>query len=288
MRLIHKKRKIVLTALLILVAGILAIASKVMLPNDVNVGDFDSIFVKALGFEVVASLYFVMIYAHNAIVTRVFGRNADLSKWQIGLRFGVCFALIYLFGMQEVMVESSPFASWGIDFVVYQFFGGTGEAIAALLLCLAIAVFVIDKRNAQQTKASVPFRDKASAILLISAAFTAVRAIAYETGIISSDVNSFPVPCYIWTGLFGIVLGSCFILLYPVFDNQKSLVKQSAKIMILTIGLSWIIFNLFIGLIFAGTLPELLLRSGLDVLAVFLAALIWNKYIRKRDKLMCG
>ena len=38
----------------------------------------------------------------------------------------------------------------------------------------------------------------------------------------------------------------------------------SVKTMILTIGLSWIIFNLFIGLIFAGALVELLLRGGLD------------------------
>jgi len=64
---------IIITAALILIACIVAIASKVMLPSDVNVGDFNSIFVRVLGFEAVASLYFVMIYAHNAIFTRVFG-----------------------------------------------------------------------------------------------------------------------------------------------------------------------------------------------------------------------
>jgi len=275
-------KKIILIIVLVLLAGSIAIASKVMLPSDVNVKDFDSIFVRVLGFEIVASLYFVMIYTHNAIITSVFGRRAKLSNMQIGLRFGICFALIYLFGMQEVVVEAAPYATWGLDFVVYQFFMGAGEAVAALLLCVAISLFIIDKRHAIQPKTPKLLREKASAVLLIAAAFTAVRVIAYETGTIHSNVDSFPIPSYIWTGIFGIVLGFCFIMLYPVFDNQKSPVKLSVNIMVLTVGLCWIFFNLFIGLIFAGTITEMLLRSGLDVLAVFSATFVWSNYIRKK------
>jgi hypothetical protein len=270
---------------LILLAGIVAIASKAMLPYEVNVEDFDSVLVRTLGFEIVASLYFLMIYAHNAIVTAVFGRRSELSNKQIGLRFGVCFALIYLFGMQEVVIKSSPFAAWGIDFVIYQFFGGTGEAVAALLLCVAISIFVIEKKEHTQIKNLMPFRDKVSAILLIASAFTTIRTIGYETGIVYSNIDSSPVPVYSWTVLFGIILGFCFIVIYPVYCKQQSPVILSVKTMIITIGLSWIIFNLFIGLIFAGALAELLLRGGLDVLAVFLAVLLWRKYFCKKSHL---
>ena len=274
---ISKKKKIIITAALVLISSIVAITSKVMLPSDVNVGDFNSIFVRSLGFEAVASLYFILIYAHNAIVTATFGRRSELTNRQIGLRFGICFALVYLFGMQEVVVESSPFTTWGIDFVIYQFFGGAGEAIAALCLCMAISIFVIERKEPTQIKAPMPFRNKALAILLITSMFTTIRAIGYETGIIHSNVDRFPVPVYIWTVLFGIVLGACFIMIYPAFGKQKSPAILSVKTMILTVGLSWIIFNLFIGLIFAGALVELLLRGGLDVLAAFLAALVWSK-----------
>ena len=270
------KKRLTIIAL-ILLACIMAISSKAMLPSDANVEDFDSIFVKKVGFEIVASLYFILIFTHNAIVTATFGRRSELTNRQIGLRFGVCFAMVYLFGMQEVVVESSPYATWGIDFVIYQFIGGAGEAIAVLCLCMAISKFVIEKKEPIKIKAFMPLRNKALAILLITSVFTAIRAIGYETGIIHSNVDRFPVPVYIWTVFFGIVLGFCFIMIYPAFGKQKSPAILSIKTMIFTVGLSWLIFNLFIGLIFAGAMAELLLRGGLDVLAIFLAALVWNK-----------
>ena len=68
-----------------------------------------------------------------------FGRTSDYSKLQMGLRFGICFALIYFIGMQEVMVEASPFKTWGIDFLIYQFVMGIGEALVAIIMCVVIS-----------------------------------------------------------------------------------------------------------------------------------------------------
>lgn len=90
-----KKVIILINILAILGSCIFAILSKSLLPSDVNIEDFDSVFVKLIGFPVVASLYFITIYTHNAIVTQFFGRNAKLSAMQIGMRFGICFGLIY-------------------------------------------------------------------------------------------------------------------------------------------------------------------------------------------------
>jgi hypothetical protein len=266
-------KRFLMTAFFILLASIVAIASKIALPSEVNVNDFDSVFVKTLGFEVVASFYFIMIFTHNAIVTLVFGSRAKLSNTQIGVRFGLVFALIYLVGMQEVVIESSPFTAWGIDFVVYQLFGGAGEAVAALLLCTVIAKFSVEKKE-RYTRKSLTLRNKLSAVLLIALAFIIVRTICYETDIIHSNVRSFPIPCYIWTILFGIILGFCYTTLYSVFEKEKSQIKLSGKIVVLTMGLCWIIFNSFIGLIFTGEMLNLLLRSGLDVLTVFGVSLL--------------
>ena len=259
----------------------MAIASKVALPSEVNIGDFDSIFVRIFGFEIVASFYFIMIYTHNAVVTLVLGKRAKLSSGQTGVHFGLVFALIYFFGMQEVVIESSPFTSWGIDFVIYQFFGGVGEAVVALLLCVVISKCIIERKERQPEKHHGTLQKKLSAILLIAFAFTIARVIGYETGFIHSDVKSFPIPCYIWTVLFGIVLGFGYTMLRPVFEDEKGIIKLSVKIMVLTIGLSWMIFNSFIGLIFAREMFPLLIRSGLDVVASFIAALIWEKYFSK-------
>jgi hypothetical protein len=109
---------------------------------------------------------------------------------------------------------------------------------------------------------------------------TAIRAIAYETGIINSNIDTFPVPSYIWTGLFGIILGFCFILLYPIYVNQKKPLRLHVNLVLLTVGLCWILFNLFIAMIFAGALLEMFTRSVIDVLALFLASLLWYMWLR--------
>lgn len=278
---VSKIKRISISILLMLITSALAIVSKNLLPSDVNVKDFNSIFVKALGFPLVASLYFIMIYSHNAIVTQFFGKRTELSNIQIGIRFGICFALIYIVGMQEVVVEGSPFSAWGIDFVIYQFFMGAGEAIVALLMCIAIAKLTIsDKKHS--TTLNIKISNKLSLVIFVSAAFTIERTICYKTGIITSNVDKFPFPSYAWTILFGIVLGYVYIILYPIFYGEKNSVYLSSKIMIVTIGFCWIIFNLFIGLIFEGALGEVLLRSGLDVIAVFLSVLLWHKCFDKK------
>ena len=46
----------------------------------------------------------------------------------------------------------------------------------------------------------------------------------------------------------------------------------------LIIGLNWIIFNSFIGLIFKDAMFEMLIRSGLDVLILLIASVIIGKF----------
>lgn len=276
-----KYKIIIINIFAILGASILAIFSKVMLPCDVNVEDFNSIFVNYLGFGVIATLYFIIIYTHAAIVTQLFGKNAKLSNIQIGMRFGVCFGLIFLLGMQEVIVSASPFSKWGWDYVKYEFFMGFGEAIVALLLCIIIAKYTIrSKENDINLKGNMVY-NKVLMVVLIAMMFTIERTIAYVTGIISSDIATFPIPCYVWTIIFGIALGCNYVILRPIFYKDKNLLRQSFKLVVISIGLSWIIFNSFIGWIIDGAMLQSLIRSGLDIVIIFITVLIGNKICSK-------
>ena len=73
------------------------------------------------------------------------------AKIQIGILFGIAYAMIYLLGMQEIIVDYSPFSTWGLDFIKYQFLIGIGDGIPAFLLCLIISYFTL--RNNRQNKA---------------------------------------------------------------------------------------------------------------------------------------
>ncbi|ACL76973.1 hypothetical protein [Ruminiclostridium cellulolyticum] len=284
---IRKKQIIITNILAIFVASTLAILSKVMLPSAVNVEDFNSIFVKVLGFQIVASLYFIMIYTHSAVVTQLFGKNAKLSNIQIGMRFGICFGLIFLLGMQEVVVSASPFSKWGLGFVRYQFFMGIGEAVVAFALCTIISMLTIENKKSECLREDTRY-NRVLTVALIALTFTAERVIAYKTGIISSDIETFPVPSYGWTILFGIILGCCYEILYPIFSEDKNPVSQSFKLVVAAIGLSWIIFNSFIGWILDGAMAEVLIRSGLDVTIFFITALGIRKHAIKNINIKRG
>ena len=142
---ISTKRVIIINTVLILFSAIFAIIVHALLPTSVDVTKFDSIFVKCFGFPAVAIFYFILLFIQCAMVVRYIGVRADAPKLQIGIRFGIAFAMIYLFGMQEIVVEGSPFSNWGLGFVKYQLIMGIGDGLPAILLCVAIAYFTLSE-----------------------------------------------------------------------------------------------------------------------------------------------
>ncbi|MFX4262258.1 hypothetical protein ACOBQJ_08650 [Pelotomaculum propionicicum] len=277
------KRAIIVSALAIILAASITIIVHAVLPAGVNEENFDSVLVKLLGFPVVAASYFVLLFTHCVVVMRYIGKQSNAPKLQIGICFGLAFAILYFFGMQEVAVEASPFSEWGFAFVSYQFFIGVGDAIPALLLCVAVAYFTLDNWKTRLPVQTLSGTEKIKAVALITVAFLAERAIGYETGIITSNCNTYPIPCYIWTILFGMVLGCCYVVLYPVLAGEQNKLLLSFKLAVLTIGVNWIIFNSFMGLILSGVMPQMLLRSGIDVAVFFLSCLVINTFFVKFD-----
>ncbi len=274
-------KAIIVSSLAIILAASIAIILHAVMPASVNTENFDSVFVKLLGFPVVAASYFVLLFTHCIVVMRYLGKQSNVPKLQIGIRFGLAFAILYFFGMQEVVVEGSPFREWGFAFVSYQFFIGVGDAIPALLLCVTVAYFTLDNANTCLPVQTLRRTEEIKVVAFITVAFLTERVIGYETGIITSNCNTYPIPCYLWTILFGIVLGYCYLVLYPVLAKEQNKLLLSIKLLVQTIGVNWIIFNSFIGLIFSGYMSQMLLRSGIDVAILFLSCTVISKYFIK-------
>ncbi len=275
-------KKIIITSILtILFSAAFAMAVHAILPASVDAGKFDSVLVMLWGFPVVASIYFLVLYTQCTLAVRFTCMTTETSNLQTGIRLGLCFALIYLLGMQEVMVESSPFTTYGGEFVKYQFFMGLGDAIPVFILCIVIALFTV-KPDAGKTQVNnMKTSEKLYAISIIAVAFLLERTAGYETGIIQSASDTYPVSCYIWTALFGMMLGYIYTILYPVLWDENRWLQTPIRL-ILVVGLNWIIFNSFMGLIIKGTMAEVLVRSGLDVMVLFMAACILGRFIIKR------
>lgn len=269
-------RIVLIYILTIIFSAAFAIFVHAIFPASVEVDKLDGFLVRLLGFQAVGVGYFLLLYIQCTAAVRYVTKRAGISNLQAGVRTGISFALIYLFGMQEVMVGSSPYSTYGLDYIRYEFFMGLGDAIPVFALCIIIALFT--KKNEDVTVAAGEIGGSGGllTVIIIAAGFLIERTIGYETGIVLSEHNTNTVPCYIWTAMFGIVLGCIFVVLYPVWGSGRKWITAPVKFA-LVVGVNWIIFNSFIGMILKGVMSQMLLRSGLDVAVIFVASCISAK-----------
>ena len=164
------------------------------------------------------------------IIIKCFMPKSNLSRIKTGLRFGIAFGLMYMAGMQEVVVASSPFETYGWGFVAYQFFMGLGDAIPVIILCLLVTC--IDKNNPPGEMLKVKHNTKANIVIvsIIAIAFVVERIIGYLVGYVDSDIDKFPVPVVVWTVVFGVVLGGMYLIIRPIYNNKNN-TKRTMQIM---------------------------------------------------------
>ena len=73
-------------------------------------------------------------------------------------------------------------------------------------------------------------------------------------------------------------MGYIYVILNPLLEFEKRQYGIPLRF-IATIGVNWMIFNSFMGLIVKGAMLQMILRSGLDVVVLFLASIVVGKYI---------
>lgn len=279
----NKDKKIFLFICYILIASILAILVHSLMPGgDSEIEtNFDSFLVKIVGFPAVATSYFIILYTQILVVVRYYQNRSPLPIKSIGLRFGIIFGLIYLIGMQEVILSASPYQTYGLDFILYQLSIGLGDAIPAFILCYFIS------KNKQDKKKNDLIKNDCLKKRIFIGSFISIfviiqRLVGFFTEYLDSDINTLFVPTLIWTIIFGIIFGLAFIILEPIyrFSTDK---KKGIHILLITIGINWIWFNLFIGLIFKGMFISMFFRGGLDIIAALLAYYISIKIYKNND-----
>ena len=279
----RKKWKYSLGVLGAIISAMAAILVHALLPSPgaaTNPEMFDGYLVQIFGFPFVASMYFVLLYLHILVVFFMFGEKSRSRNVHIGLNYGLAFALMYLIGMQEVVVEGSPLDVYGQDFISYQFFMGLGDAIPVFCLCMILALY-INKRRGKKVR-NIFVKEKIIRMLVIGICFFGERTVRYYIGFIDSDIHQYPIPVLIWTAVMGLVFGIMNLLLESVHPVTSGL-RKNVQINAICIGINWIWFNCFMGLILKDTFIKMFLRGGIDVLFLIVGA-ISADYILKKIK----
>ena len=266
-------------------AVIIAILVHALLPSpgaSLDTGEFDGALVQAFGFPVVASAYFIILYLHILLVIKCFLQKSTLSNKETGIRYGFSFGLMYLVGMQEVVVSASPFDTYGLDFVTYQFFMGLGDTIPVLILCLLVCGIGRKKLAGENKTVKYTTKENVIASVVITITFFTERTIGYMAGYLDSDISEYPVPVVAWTAIFGFALSVMYLVIRPIYNNKNN-VKRTIQIVVLSIGVNWIWFNCFMGLILDGLFAKMFLRSAIDVICTTVACLVfaWIKMLKE-------
>ncbi len=250
----------VVIAVTIVVCAVIAIVVHAILPEKVDEALLDGALVLRFGFPVVAVAYFLLLFAQCSVSVAVASPTARTRPLRHGLALGLVFAVLYMIGMQEIMVDTSPFAAWGSAYVTYQAIIGLGDAIPVIILCAVVGALLAGGR----TLAGGGQRHGLVALLVMTLTVGTVRWVVSALGVIQSGIAEYPVAVVAWGYLLGLGFGIGYILLTRTNTAGRA-------VMLYGVGLNWLIFNSFIGLVFAGMMGDALLRGALDVAAVGLA-----------------
>ncbi len=250
-----------LSMLIIIVSALIAIILHAELPAKVDISLLDGLLVKRYGFPVVATVYFLFLFTH-CIAILIQNRNKlNSSNLKSEIYFGLSFSLIYMIGMQEIVLGTSPYTQWGAAFVYYQLLMGIGDAIPAIILCFLIGkIFFCGQNNKHITIGKESIYTVLPFVVLIGT----IRLIVSYGGVIQSNILDYFIPVTIWGYILGFVFGIVYLLI-----ETTTLAKL--KTMFLGIGINWMIFNSFMGLIKKEAMTDALLRSTIDVVSIFFA-----------------
>lgn len=256
----------IVIAVTIIVCAVIAIVVHAALPANVDEALLDGVLVLRFGFPAVAVAYFLILFAQCSVSVAVSWHTAQTHPLRHGLTLGLAFAVMYIIGMQEIMVDKSPFPTWGSDFVVYQTIIGLGDAIPVILLCAITGALLANGR----TPTAVGHRGRLAAMLAMTLTVGTVRWAVSALGIIQSGLAEYPMAVVVW----GYMLGLGFGIGHVVLMRTNTAVDA---VMIYGVGLNWLIFNSFIGLVFDGTMGDALLRGAIDIAALGLSIKVLAK-----------
>jgi len=253
--------RVLFSILIIIVSAIIAIIMHAVLPAKVDESLFDGWLVVKYGFEVTAIAYFLILFTHCTAVLMLNRNKLIGTKNKSAINFGLAFSLIYMIGMQEIVLSSSPYTQWGSAFIRYQLMMGIGDAIPAIVLCLLIGILFF---TGQQTHGSFKRKGTIPTIFSFMVLVGTIRLIGSYSGVIKSEIFTYPVPVAIWGYILGLVFGIVYVLIERTTSSHM-------KTMLLGYGVNWMIFNSFIGLIRKDAMADAMLRSIIDLISLCIA-----------------
>ena len=270
-------RNVVVSLLVLFLCVMTTILLHAILPAKVSEASLDGALVRRFGFPMIATLYFAVLYAQCTLVLFGFRKNLADDRIRTGLLIGTSYALLYMIGMQEIIIDSGSLTAWDKDYVIYQLLIGLGDAIPVILLNLIICMLLCCRGEKAERRVE-------DGMFLNAVVFAVVvgtlRLLESKANVIHNCYAAYPWPVSAWGYALGLTFGISYGLVGKITRKRNSL-------MLVGLGINWIVFNSFIGVIKKGALVDALLRGVLDIgaVAISILAIGWLARLHaKRNK----
>lgn len=219
---------------------------------------------------------FVGFGAMFTFVTLVYVRSRDAlggTDLSAALRFCVPIALIMFFGVLEsAFVFPTPFRA--------EIITAVADAVPYLLLGLLLGYFAAPA--AEQVNASGVGLTPWSSMLWVAFFYVAGRyLISYPVLHIVSGYIDRPVGTLIWTIGCGLSMGAFYWLAGSAFSAATPMGR--ALRVAATLGIFWLMAQLFYALIFAVSIVELSIRGTADTVYLFIAIYGFEMLFRRNN-----
>ena len=180
-----------------------------------------------------------------------------------GLQYGLSCCVVWIVYLLEPLPHVAP-----LDRITYPIADSLALVVMGLLLGW---LFGNSARRPDKAKRPFPILP----VLAVTGCFLAGRLIQYSAADIYSCFGNKPAETLLWCLLTGFMI-ACVMAWLNRYVGSGGRIKRALILGGLLFGIDLLLFNFFMPLVFTTDIPELILRSFIDILAVTLGCLSFS------------
>lgn len=255
--------------LLVVVFTGIAIGLHQFAPDPLNEGISPSIFYRYNLFIPMITINLLLTFGLLALVAGIFGKRMSGNGYQIGLRFGFAFSILWMLGF----LEGSLYYGSSIK---HDIMHGLADGVPMIIL-LTIWGKVTIRDSVRMKKQSRLF-----AFVVICLFHLCGRYFMYLVLGIDSRVDVKPLQIFIWTVSVGLAIGYIYHVTAESLQ-EYSVIKRASLFSLVIFGIDWVLFYSFAPLIQETSLLMNFVRPTLDIIFVFLGVIVHEKMIELKS-----
>jgi hypothetical protein len=231
-----------------------------------------SVFVNNGSMPVAFMVYGTIAYTTIAAIFLILYKNMSGNRIIKGLKFGISFSLLWSLYLVEPLAHAAT-----IDKIIYPIV----DSAALIVMGLLLGRFISTASPNEKYKFT---KNSLLNISLITSLFFIGRMMEYTFFNIYATFNNSPLASIIWVIGTGAVIGLIFDYLNASI-NSKSILGKSFIFGIVVFGVNLFAFNFFMPIVFKADILDLLIRTIMDIIFVFIGSYFANK-IKYRDNVL--